>query len=158
MARLGEADEFRTLTILDLLRADVKRGGIAYPYHLLYDSLKQKLGGTSAILRRPSEEVVLAVVQLLVECMHSGHATVTETTQGAIQTFAEILPFVAKDRVRRACGVLLSATLKRGGVRAGVEIAKIIAGSQGVGNVDDVGTARRQNARRAIGILVDIVY
>jgi hypothetical protein len=141
LTKLGEADEFRTLTLLDVLRGDVKRGGIAYPYHALYDALKQKLGGTSSKLRKPSEEVVLAVIQLLVECMHAGHASVAETTNGAINTFTDILPYVSKDRVRRACGVLLSAAIKRGGPKAGADVARVIAGPLGVQNRDDVSEA-----------------
>lgn len=155
IAQLAEADEFRTLTVIDLLRQDVKKSGASsVPLPYLFDALKMKLSGTSAKLRKPTEEVVLAVIQLLVECIHAagmsaasaaagaGAASTAESAaRGAVSVFQEIMPFMPRDRVRRACGVLLSGALKRGGPKAGAEVARIIAGPAGIGNKDDVSAA-----------------
>lgn len=159
IAQLAEADEFRTLTVIDLLRQDIKRSGASsVPLPYLFDALKMKLGGASAKLRKPTEEVVLAIIQLLVECIHAAGLPTSSATQasgggssavgsasgaeaaarGAIAVFGEIMPFMSRDRVRRACGVLLSGALKRGGPRAGAEAARIIGGPSGTGNKDDV--------------------
>lgn len=154
IAQLAEADEFRTLTVIDLVRQDVKKSvASSVPLPYLFDALKMKLSGTSAKLRKPTEEVVLAVIQLLVECIHAagmsagstsagaGAASTAESAaRGAVSVFQEIMPFMPRDRVRRACGVLLSGAVKRGGPKAGAEVARIIAGPAGIGNKDDVST------------------
>jgi putative intracellular protease/amidase len=115
LARIVDADDFRALTILDIVRSELKRaaaqgGTVASVVDApaLFAALRTRLGRGGG--RRPAEEVVLAVVQLLVEFVHVGD----KRTIAAIPALLpELVAQVGRDRVRRACGVLLAALLKR---------------------------------------------
>lgn len=112
LAQLPDADDFRALTVIDLIRGEQKRSDVARaPVAALFDALKARLaGGTKA--RKPSEEVVLAVVQLAVEAIHSTERGV-EAGREALNVIRELAPHLSRDRVRRAASVLINGALKR---------------------------------------------
>lgn len=88
-------------------RSDVARAPLA----ALFESLRGRLAGGSKG-RRPSEEVVLAVIQLAVEAVHSADrgADAGRESAGLIRELAQHL---SRDRVRRAASVLINGSLKR---------------------------------------------
>jgi hypothetical protein len=96
IARLEDVDDIRALTILDTIRGDLKRGAApAVEPAILFGSLRARLAPS----RRPSEEVVLASIQLLVEYCHAGDkTTVAAAVNGALPA---LVPHLGRDRVRR---------------------------------------------------------
>jgi hypothetical protein len=140
LGQLADADDYRALTVLDMVRSEVsgnvvvcgcpakfqllglhpfvnhvtqlKRADVVrIPTMGLFDALRGRLAGGSKC-RKPSEEVVLAIVQLSVELVHSTDrgAEAARECLGALQ---ELTPHLSRDRVRRAAAVLINGVLKR---------------------------------------------
>lgn len=161
IAKIVEADEFRTLTILDLMRSDLKRG-MSPPLAAsdFFPLLRQRLAGSDVdgaaggsgsesarsgsrtkcsglgySYTRPSEEVMLAVIQLLVEYLHFAGTTDVcvpspsphnSIVLGVLSIVPAIVPYLIRDRVRRACGVMTAAALKKGGRSAGAYLTDLL--------------------------------
>lgn len=81
------------------------------PVATLFEALRARLAGGSKS-RRPSEEVVLAVVQLAVEAVHSADRGV-DAGREAYSVIRELVPHLSRDRVRRAASVLINGALRR---------------------------------------------
>ena len=81
------------------------------PVATLFEALRARLAGGSKS-RRPSEEVVLAVVQLAVEAVHSADRGL-DAGREAYSVIRELVPHLSRDRVRRAASVLINGALRR---------------------------------------------
>jgi hypothetical protein len=77
----------------------------------LFDALRARLSGGSKS-RKPSEEVVLAILQLSVELVHSSDRG-AEAARESLAALQELTPHLSRDRVRRAAAVLVNGVLKR---------------------------------------------
>jgi hypothetical protein len=153
--RLTEADEFRTITIVDVLRSELKRGvSPPIPLKMLFSLLKQRLTGQNSSYSLPSagsfrgrpsvstgkvsEEVVTATMQLLVELLHAADSgtlnqksdfpvpTDEELALGIMTVVPAIMPYISRDRVRRALNVLLVTLLKKGLSAAGDAVTDML--------------------------------
>lgn len=130
LTRLASAaDDYQQLTILDLLRRDLKAKGDLDKDDsaLLANALYQRL--VTDVPAKPSEELVLAIVQLLVELVHAGVAV--PQMDGLVNG---VLRSLHKDRVRRAAAVLITALLKKAPEESGNITDAIV--TIGVGNLD----------------------
>jgi hypothetical protein len=134
ITRLSEVDDYRALTLLDVVRSELKAATSAgrpaasvIEPATLFAALRSRLVKPP----RPSEEVVLAVIQLLVEYVHVGERS---ALAGVPTVVGELLPMVGRDRIRRAAGVLLAALVKRAPATAADVTATTI--SAGIGHED----------------------
>lgn len=134
LLRIPDADDFRALTILDLLRAEIKQRKECRQEvrDTLLDVLRLRLSPTAS-RKAATEEMVLAVVQILVELVNTD-------TDKPMMDVARALPdlvllHLRTDRVRRAAGVLYTAMVRKGGASIARHVCESLA-ALGIGNVD----------------------
>lgn len=128
--RIADADDFRTLTILDLLRADVQQTKACTKQTLdaLFDALRTRFTASKKI----SEEVLLAVVQICVELSHLGDYEASKVTDCFSSSL--LAHSGRSERTRRAVAVLSTTLLK---CSPGVVKAALVAlATSGIGSAD----------------------
>jgi hypothetical protein len=125
LAKLPEADAFKSLSTLEAVRRELKaRGGDAFLNNrLLLSALQRRLASARS---PPTEEVAVAALLVLADfagCMES------DLVAGVPAVFAEAVPLLGQGSVRRAAGALLACLLRRGlGSAAEASVAQAIIG------------------------------
>ena len=109
LAKLPDADSFRSVTILDAVRKELKTRGADsfFNARLLLSAVQRRLSNA----RNPaSEDVVTGALGVLgdfVGCMDA------ELLAGVPAVFADAVPLLAKDRPRRAAAALIAGLSRR---------------------------------------------
>jgi hypothetical protein len=109
ISKLPDADAFRATTTLDAVRRELKaRGGDAFlNARLLLSSLARRVAPGRA---PPSEEIVIGVLDVLCDfskCMDE------ELLAGVAPIIADAVPFLTKEKPRRAAKAAIAALTKR---------------------------------------------